>query len=196
MCRTDVRPIPNRRALSEWLTRSALSRSTSSALSDAGRGRPCGRPSLLPGRFRRGRVRGGSLARLGADRQHAAIVPASFSCTHPKRRMRRQFLDRPYYTEQPKYRVRRIPGRRIIRVSASLSVFDQEFDDRVVAGAGLDQDVGGVRGFGPEGRPAGFRTRGRLWRGCARPARPSGSTRAGPRTRRTRRRPSTNPSSS
>jgi hypothetical protein len=38
MRRTDVRPIPSRRATSEWLTRSALSLMSSSAFSDAVRG--------------------------------------------------------------------------------------------------------------------------------------------------------------
>ena len=40
MRRTDVLPIPSRRAISEWLTRSALSRRMSSAFSEA----VCGRP--------------------------------------------------------------------------------------------------------------------------------------------------------
>jgi hypothetical protein len=44
--RTEVRPIPNGLAISEWLTHSALSWSTSAAFSDAVRGRPWGRPSL------------------------------------------------------------------------------------------------------------------------------------------------------
>jgi hypothetical protein len=47
MRRTEIRPIPSRRAISEWLNRSAVSRSASSALSDADRGRPWGRPSFL-----------------------------------------------------------------------------------------------------------------------------------------------------
>jgi hypothetical protein len=43
---TDVRPITSLRAIFEWLTRSPLSRGTSSAFSDAVLGRPCGRPFL------------------------------------------------------------------------------------------------------------------------------------------------------
>ena len=44
--RTEVLPIPNRRAISEALNRSALRRRTSSAFSEAVRGLPCDRPSL------------------------------------------------------------------------------------------------------------------------------------------------------
>ena len=40
MRRTEVRPIPSRRAISEWLPRSALCRRMSSAFSEAVRGRP------------------------------------------------------------------------------------------------------------------------------------------------------------
>jgi hypothetical protein len=52
------RPIPSRRAISESLTRSALSRRTSAAYSQAVRGRPWGRPCPGLERSRRGPARG------------------------------------------------------------------------------------------------------------------------------------------